>query len=91
VIIDDVCQRTGTPDDPMPAVPDCYVGYWLILRHSGRKDSGWRGVGASKHEEFARRKYRARLDGVRQGGLRLVSPDGVIAAEYWAPRVRTRW
>jgi hypothetical protein len=94
VIVADARQlpiASGTPDDPMPSVPEHYAGCWLVVRHSGRRDSGWRIATGLQNEADIRRFYRKDYERVRQGGIRLVSPDGAIIHEYWAPRVRTRW
>jgi hypothetical protein len=67
---------------------------WRVLRHSGRGDpsdsTGWaeKFVG---EEAKARDHYGKLVKAMRQGGVRLVKPDGSVDAEQHAPRLRTRW
>lgn len=68
---------------------------WRVLRHSGRGGgpevaSLWREVFAGPEVE-ARQRYSTIRLGVRQGGVRLVTPKGEIDSEHGAPRLRTRW
>ena len=69
-------------------IPDL-AGSWAVVRHGGRRLDTWRVKHLGKDEAAARKAY-ARID-IRQGGLRLVAPDGRIVQSEWAPRLRTRW
>jgi hypothetical protein len=69
--------------------------HWRVLRHSGRGSgseevAGWKEKFAGPEDE-ARERYRKLQDAMRQGGVRLVKPDGTTDSERWAPRLRMRW
>ncbi len=68
---------------------------WTVRRHSGRgsgpsREASW--VERFKGpEDKARAKYAKISAAMRQGGVRLLRPDGTIDSERHEPRVRTRW
>jgi hypothetical protein len=63
---------------------------WSVLRHGGRRTDHWRQTFHGT-EEAARKWYAIDYKNMRQGGVRLVRPDGEIELNEWAPRVRSRW
>lgn len=67
------------------------TGHWRLLRHGGRRCDHWRDLKCPDDEKQARKLYDAECCGMRQGGLRLIAPDGRIAAARWTASLRTRW
>lgn len=63
---------------------------WRVLRHSGRSGDSFREVFAGV-EAKARARYARLATALRQGAVRLISPDGSIEASASVPRLRTRW
>jgi hypothetical protein len=63
---------------------------WAVQRHGGRRTDFWRQTFHGT-EEAARKWYAIDYKNMRQGGVRLVRPDGAIELDAWAPRVRSRW
>jgi hypothetical protein len=66
------------------------AGLWVIQRHGGASTHRWRAAGCYAYEDALWWFQRA-ADLMRQGSVRLVAPDGTIAALYTAPRLRSRW
>ena len=85
--------RVGLLGFPVPAVT------WAVVRHGGRRCDAWRTVAESASEAEMRAVYRDVHEQMRQGCVRLVErsagPDGKpavrVAANAWAPNLRTRW
>lgn len=81
-------STTCSPCEAAPGVA------WRVLRHSG---AGAPSDAAAWVERFAGREDKARerygklVKAMRQGGVRLVRPDGSVAIEVHEPRLRTRW
>lgn len=63
---------------------------WCILRHGGRSSDTWR-VQAGPFAQEPTSLWRKARGAVRQGGLRMVDPEGKVVKEYQAPRLRSRW
>lgn len=63
---------------------------WTVLRHGGRLTDTWRTV-CSGDRTRAEERYWREHERMRQGGVRLVDPDGRVVMDDWAPRLRTRW
>jgi hypothetical protein len=63
---------------------------WKVLRHSGRLSDHYREVFAGE-ETIARKKFEKIEKALRQGGVRLIRPDGHTEYIVNAPRLRTRW
>lgn len=70
-------------------------GYWVLMRHGGRQADDWRERNAwapnEAGEKLARAAYSKAQEAMRQGGVRLVNPHGVIVLDSWTPRLRSRW
>jgi hypothetical protein len=69
------------------------AGWWTIWRHGGNANHRLRSVGGGAFREMCH-QYAAMRKDLRQGLLILVGPDGTIASETSAPRVRrlrSRW
>jgi hypothetical protein len=69
---------------------------WKVWRHSGRgggpeQTASWRLVGWFYTEHQARNRYDIIRNELRQGGVKLIQPDGKTVGEYHAPRIRSRW
>lgn len=64
---------------------------WVIERNSGRRIGSWRVVWSGTDETKARNQYEKRYAALRQGGLRLIRPDGHTEFIVTSPRLRTRW
>jgi hypothetical protein len=73
------------------AVTPSGIAPWLVLRHGGRQTDSWKAVGCGDDEQEARDRFKAVEAAMRQGGVVLVDPAGVVRARAWAPRLRTRW
>lgn len=67
------------------------IGKWHVTRHSGRRGDPWRLVIATDNAEQARKIYERKAVALRQGSVRLYSPDGECLFSYTAPNLRTRW
>lgn len=67
------------------------MGGYTVCRHGGRGNNQWRVIYRSQQEEQARAKYFKAKEAMRQGGVRLLGPDGTLVRDDWAPRLRTRW
>jgi hypothetical protein len=67
---------------------------WTVKRHSGNgspdDDGLWKERFAGE-EDKAREKYAKIKEAMRQGGVRLIRPDGTIALEQHEPRLMKRW
>jgi hypothetical protein len=67
------------------------LGKWRVERHSGRGMDHWR----LKLETIKAAEAKTRFDKIaeklRQGGVRLIRPDGKTEFIVNAPRLRTRW
>jgi hypothetical protein len=63
---------------------------WKVERHSGRLGDHYREVFAGE-ETIARAKFEKIEKALRQGGVRLIRPDGHTEYIVNAPRLRTRW
>jgi hypothetical protein len=64
---------------------------WKVERHSGRKGvSDWRLL-FHGDELKAREAFGKVEESLRQGGVRLIRPDGRTELIVNAPRLRTRW
>lgn len=63
---------------------------YVILRHGGRAADQWREVYRGP-EARARARYTRLVEDLRQGGVKLIAPDGTLIDYKWAPRLRTRW
>lgn len=70
-------------------------GYWNVIRHSGRSNGEWRLLESyapdDAGQKLAAASYKKVRGDMRQGGLGLLTPLGVLFSYYEAPRVRTRW
>lgn len=64
---------------------------WIIERNSGRYGGHWRTVWSGLVEAKARVEFDKRHAAMRQGGLRLIRPDGHTEFIVTSPRLRTRW
>ena len=67
------------------------IAPWLVLRHGGRSTDSWKRYSCADDEQEAVDRFKAVEAAMRQGGVVLVDPDGVVRARAWAPRLRTRW
>jgi|GEM_PF-2969866 len=65
-------------------------GLWTVWRHGGRSSDVWRAVYAGERAQAEARYWRER-EKMRQGGVRLMDPEGRVVMSDWAPRLRTRW
>ncbi len=81
----------GQPWPEGRAVTPWGIAPWLVLRHGGRRTDSWKAVNFGDDEQEGRRRFAAVSGAMRQGGVVLVDPDGVVRARAWAPRLRTRW
>jgi len=63
---------------------------WKVMRWSGRRGDDWCGL-ACETEDTAHELYHRLYVNMRQGGIRLVRPDGSIVKADIAPRLRSRW
>jgi hypothetical protein len=66
-------------------------GEWKIYRHSGFFNTKWRQVYATNDEGKASEKYKRIHDRLRQGGVRLVDPEGVVIQEFNPGPMTLRW
>ncbi len=64
---------------------------WILFRHGGRRTDSWKPIRWSFDDQDGRRLFATAEASMRQGGVVLVDPDGVVRARAWAPRLRTRW
>lgn len=64
---------------------------WILERHGGRDYQAWHVVWKGPDEAKARAQYEKRYLKLRQGGLQLRDPEGIIRQRTTAPRLRTRW
>jgi len=76
------------PVDSLSCLSDL-AGRWVVIRHGGRSLDVWRVRYQGDDEAVARTTFKGIA--IRQGGLRLLAPDGRIVDSQWAPRLRTRW
>lgn len=67
------------------------IGKWHVTRHSGCSGDPWRLVIATDNDEQARKIYERKATALRQGAVRLYSPDGELLFSQTAPRLRLRW
>lgn len=67
-----------------------WSGYWHVWRHGGNRSHSWRVI-ASQPFRDAALVYQAHARKMRQGGVRLVAPDGEIVYSAAAPLLRSRW
>lgn len=63
---------------------------WCVRRFGGRTTDVWRTI-YSGSEAQARERYTREAAALRQGVVQLIAPDGRVAAQTSAPRLRTRW
>lgn len=56
---------------------------WKIELHGGGYRRQWREVGRTPGARLAQTQARMLMDRARQGGVRVVSPDGVIVKAWW--------
>ena len=63
---------------------------WTVERHSGRSADHYRPL-FSGDEATARAKFDAVSKELRQGGVRLIRPDGHTEFIVNGPRLRSRW
>lgn len=78
---------------PAPAaVPVSYETGWKVMRHGGAGTHVWRCIFRGDSRSASMRFDRVAED-MRQGGVRLVDPLGVVASEARAPRhrLRSKW
>jgi hypothetical protein len=66
-------------------------GQWEIYRHSGFFNAKWRRIYATTDEGKASAKYKSIYDRLRQGGVRLVDPEGVVIQEFYSGPMTLRW
>lgn len=71
-------------------------GRWAVLRHGGRSNHIWRLAGTwnadfSYAAGCARDLYRTKATALRQGGVALITPEGVCEAFDSGPLLRSRW
>lgn len=64
---------------------------WGIQRHGGNHNHSWRTVAEFATQEQAEERYAVILEEMRQGGLKLTTPEAVTIKSHSAPRLRTRW
>lgn len=60
-------------------------GLFRIYRHSGQTNGRWRPVFSTTDEGEAFKKYEKIYHRWKQGGLRLVDPEGVVLQNAYAP------
>lgn len=90
--IDDAGENVGY-------VPGAHVGRtycrapgcWKVVRHSGRTGATWRTLYEGDDEASAWEVFYPAASTLRQGTVRIVTPEGKIVAGESAPRLRTRW
>lgn len=70
--------------DPIP-------GCWCIVRHGGRSTDTQRLVFFGNGEAVTRGHYAEIAKNLRQGYVRLYSPDGKVVERCSGPTLRTRW
>ncbi len=63
---------------------------WRVERHGGQSAHRWRLVFTGV-EFAARDRFQQLAEALRQGGVRLIRPDGGIDGIVTAPRLRTKW
>jgi hypothetical protein len=63
---------------------------WRVERHGGASIHGWRTMFEGP-EATAREVFGKIETSLRQGGVRLIRPDGHTEFIVNAPRLRTRW
>lgn len=64
------------------------TGLFRIFRHSGRTGAKWRPVFVTHDEGQAHKKYEALYKKWRQGGLRLIDPEGQVIQSAFAEPMR---
>lgn len=64
---------------------NAWAGYWLVERHSGRRNGVWRLLGRHKREQDAWESYARYVRALRQGAVRLVDVVGKEIAATQAP------
>lgn len=56
---------------------------WTIEMHGGSQRSKWRAVGKAEKVEQATKQAKALLDRASQGGVRVLTADGIIIGARW--------
>ena len=65
-------------------------GDWKIYRNSGLFNARWRLVFQTHDEGKADMKWKKLYDKWRQGGIRLIDPEGKVTRDVYAPPMRWR-
>lgn len=81
----------GQPWPEGRALAPASIAPWIVLRHGGRITDSWKRFNCADDEQEACDRFKAVEAAMRQGGVVLVDPDGIVRARAWAPRLRTRW
>ncbi len=66
-------------------------GNWIVERWSGRSADQYKTTLETNDEGKARAIYLIEAEKMRQGGVRLRNPTGVLIEGCFAPRLRSRW
>lgn len=64
------------------------AGEWKIYRHSGFANGRWRLIFSSRDEGKADLRYEALYERWKQGGIRMVDPEGQVIRHAFAPPLR---
>jgi hypothetical protein len=64
---------------------------YRVERHGGRACDRWRSLGEFSTQKAAHELFVKLWPDVRQGGLRILAPDGTVIRQGAEPRLRTRW
>lgn len=60
------------------------------MRHGGRRSDEWKCKLETADEQAARQRYQKLYEGLRQGQLQLIDPEGKAVESTWAPRIRLK-
>lgn len=66
-------------------------GEWKLYRHSGFQSGQWKLVLRTCDEGVADLQYRKIYEKLRQGGLRLIDPEGVVVRDFFSSPMTHRW
>lgn len=58
-------------------------GKWKIELHGGGRRHKWREVGQAASATVSATQLRTLIERAKQGGVRVLSPEGIIAKAYW--------
>lgn len=58
------------------------LGVWQVQQHPGNKGRKWKLVDDHRHQQGAMQLYFEQVKVLERGAVRLVDPDGVIAARH---------